>query len=101
MLLESLPKELSADLVATRQLHPAQVLYRVMLAFQPGGLEEKEDLLKKLQEPEPASTAAEAVVKLRNWERFRARATELKVAVLDASVLLKAVLSMTQAVVTG
>ena len=50
---------------------------------QPGGLSEKSALLKGLQSPAPATNAADAIEKLRGWNRSIIRAGELGVTLPD------------------
>ena len=73
----SLPDKIQADLNTNRVVDVEKILFKVTISFQPGGLEEKQALTKKLTEGRPAGTAQEAVETLRRWERHKARAVEL------------------------
>ena len=44
ILLEAIPKDISSEAVAAREIHPAQLLYAIMKKFQPGGLGERSQL---------------------------------------------------------
>ena len=47
LLLDAIPKMLADELVSAREIHPTQVLFAVMRKFQPGGLEERNQMPRK------------------------------------------------------
>ena len=91
MLLAALPENLRQDILASRLLSSVNVLYRVMIAGQPGGTAERSTLLTFLTQPGSATTPIEALDKLRKYSRWRARAEQLQVSFPDPSLLLRAV----------
>lgn len=60
MLMNALPAELKTELIATRQLHTAGVVFKVLRTYQPGGLSEKAATLASLT----STTAAESALEL-------------------------------------
>ena len=62
------------------------ILYRIMVLYQPGGVEEKESLAEKLTKAKTANNAQDALDQLRTWERYRARAKVLGVYLPDPAV---------------
>ena len=86
MLLQSLPKGVRDDLVAYRVQGVHQILYRLMVIFQPGGAQDRAQLLRQLDVADSAPTAAEAVVAIRRWYRLLQRASDLGVKLPDESI---------------
>ena len=68
---------------------------------QPGNLQEKGLVLRMLEQPEPCNTALEAVEGLRRWSLWRTRATTIGMAEPDASVLVRGLDRITNAVIQG
>ena len=66
-----------------------KILCHLFTTFQPGGLAEKEVILRSLEMPAEAATVADAVSALRKWMRWRRRAMELQVSEPDPFLLLK------------
>lgn len=92
--LEAIPKSLADELVSARETHPIQVLRAVMKKFQPGGLEERNQLLIRLEEVASCANAEDAVKELVVWERMIKRAEELKLVIQDSSRLMSALMKM-------
>ena len=90
MLLEAIPDAMKAEAVATRQLTPQEILFRILKAYQPGGVAERSQVLQALTTTRPAAGAAEAVDMLRLWRRQLLRAQELGVARPDPVLLIRA-----------
>ena len=86
MLLQSLPKGVRDDLVAYRVQGVHQILYRLMVIFQPGGAQDRAQLLRQLDVADSAATPAEAVVSIRRWYRLLQRASDLGVKLPDESI---------------
>ena len=89
MLLASLPESQREEMVAARKLSAMQILCQLLVAYQPGGLAEKELILRSLELPPEAATLGEAVIGLRRWSRWRRRALDLGVSEPDPFLLLK------------
>ena len=98
-LLEAIPRGLAAELVSQRRMHPTQIVFKILVAFAPGGLEERSALLKKLAVYDNATTEAGVVESIRTWERRRIRAQELKLVMPDPSLQMKALMTMVGPVV--
>ena len=95
MLFEALNENITKDLLATRDVEPVDIIYRLLVIYQPGGSSEKTALLKTLQDPPVGTTSSEVAKNLREWMRHRIRAQELKVTLPDSTVQIKAVDMMT------
>ena len=90
LLLAALPDTLKQELVATRQLHTAAILLKVLKTYQPGGQAEKASTLAAVTQTCPATSPSEAVDQLRIWRRQVLRAKELQVVLPDASLQVRA-----------
>ena len=90
MLMNALPTEIKNELIATRQLHSAGVIFKVLRTYQPGGLGEKAATLAALTETRPAETAIEGASALRLWRRQALRAAELGVTLPDPTLQVRA-----------
>eukprot|EP00435_Cladocopium_sp_Y103_P038530 s827_g10.t1 len=89
MLLKAVPESQKEELVAGKSLSAFAIMAHLQILYQPGGLGEKETILRNLEMPPEAATLPEAVVQLRRWSRWRLRARDIGVAEPDASVLLR------------
>ena len=94
MILHAVPESVSSQALATRSLSTVGLLFQVLKQFQPGGLGERQELLKSLTELNQAVHASEAVLTLQSWFRHIARARSMKVQLPDGSLLLAALDSM-------
>ena len=83
MLLGALPDQLRRDLVSGRQLSVVHILYRLHVAYQPGGGAEKTQLLKSLVETKFATGTADLLTQVRLWRRWLTRAQELHLTLPD------------------
>ena len=66
-----------------------QILYRLMVIFQPGGAQDRAQLLKQLDVNETSSGPAEAIAAIRRWYRLLQRARDLGVTLPDESLQVK------------
>ena len=89
MLQNALPSCVKDEVIASRSLHCVGVLYHVLRMYQPGGLAERTRLLDQLGAPGKATTASEAVNKLRAWNRALARASVMGISIPDSSIMLR------------
>ncbi|CAE7758600.1 RE1 [Symbiodinium sp. CCMP2456] len=89
MLLASLPESVRTEILASRLTGALQVLGRVMVLYRPGSTAERQQILKALELPAVASTAAEAVDALRRWARWLRRAGDVGLQSPDPSILLR------------
>ena len=67
MILSSLPDTVRAEVLALRLTGTLAVLGRVMVLYRPGSAAERQQILKALESPSTATSAAEAVDMLRRW----------------------------------
>ena len=77
------------ELVSARKLSAMEIICQLLVTYQPGGLAEKESILRSLEMPAESTSIAEAVVGLRRWSRWRRRAMDLGVSEPDPFLLLK------------
>jgi len=101
ILLDAIPKDISAEAVAAREIHPTQLLYAIMKKFQPGGLEERSQLLSRIEEVNACKTCEEAVKELNTWERRITRAQELKLTIPDSSRLMVSLMKIVSTPLQG
>ncbi|CAE7694193.1 GIP [Symbiodinium sp. CCMP2592] len=86
LLLNSLPKGVRDELVAHRVQGVHQILFRLMVVFQPGGAQDRAQLLRQLDVSESSPGPAEAVLAIRKWYRLLQRAADLNIALPDESL---------------
>lgn len=89
MLLRALPQTARDEMVSTKKLSALGIICQLLKSYQPGGLGEKELVLKSLETPAEANNLGEAVQGLRQWTRWRRRAHELQITEPDPFLLLK------------
>ena len=90
MLMQTLPTGLRQELVASRKMDAASILFKVFTTYQPGGLAERRQMLSQLTETAPATSPSEAVASLRLWKRQAQRAAELHATMPDAVLQVRA-----------
>ncbi|CAE7442809.1 GIP, partial [Symbiodinium necroappetens] len=86
LVLSSLPRGVRDELVAHRVQGLHQILFRLMVVFQPGGAQDRAQLLRQLDVSESSAGPAEAVVAIRRWYRLLQRAADLNIALPDESL---------------
>ena len=89
MMLAAIPSGVKEELVATKSLTPLRILAKLMSLYQPGGLQEKTVILKQLEDPGEATSAAQGVQQLRKWLRWLRRAEDVGLSLPDASILVR------------
>ncbi|CAL1159243.1 unnamed protein product [Cladocopium goreaui] len=89
LLLQSVPKAIKDEIIATRELSTTAILFRVMRTFQPGGLLEKSRLLEDLTTITTVKTSQDVVAALRLWKRKASRASELCAQLPDPLLLIR------------
>ena len=89
LLLMAVPEGQREELAASKRLSSLSILCQLMVSYKPGGLAEKELILRSLESPGESSNLQEAVQALRRWSRWRRRAAELKISEPDPYLLLK------------
>ncbi|CAE7777053.1 GIP [Symbiodinium sp. CCMP2592] len=101
MLLTAVPKSVREEIIAYGKVTSLSVLCKLYAVYQPGNLQEKGLVLRMLEQPQPCNTALEAVEGLRRWSLWRTRATTIGMAEPDASVLIRGLDRITNAVIQG
>ncbi|CAE7397602.1 GIP [Symbiodinium sp. CCMP2592] len=86
LMLGSLPRGVRDELVAHRVQGVHQILFRLMVVFQPGGAQDRAQLLRQLDVNESSAGPAEAVIAIRRWYRLLQRASDLNIALPDESL---------------
>eukprot|EP00439_Symbiodinium_sp_Y106_P030091 s1024_g3.t1 len=89
MILASVPDGVKAELLSSRAVGTLAMLARIVILYRPGSIAERQQILKALEAPTGASTAAEAVQELRKWPRWVSRASDLGLQCPDPSVMIK------------
>ena len=90
MMMQAVPEGIRQELVAMRAMDAASILFKIYRTYQPGGLAERKQMLQQLTTTRAARTATEAVSALRLWKRQAQRAVELKAAMPDAVLQVRA-----------
>ena len=90
LLPDALPVWLQTELISNRQLDSTAIIFRVLTAFQPGGLSEKSAILDALTRSVPGKAFSDTLIALRTWNRLKQRAEELKATIPDPSILVVA-----------
>ena len=96
MILHAVPESVSSQALATRSLSTVGLLFQILKQYQPGGLGERQELLKSLTDLNQASNAGDAVLILQAWFRHIARARTMQVQLPDGSLLLAALDNMSK-----
>ena len=99
MLLKAIPPGAREEMISGKKTTVFAILATLQVAYQPGGLAEKEIILRNLEQPNEATSIQEAVLSLRKWGRWRTRAQELGVAEPDPSILKRGLTRLTKRVV--
>ena len=98
LLLKAVPMQVKENVVAMRKMSSIEIIGAILTTYQPGGLRERPALLKYLTTPESSKTTNEALKGVRRWSRWRNRASELNVAIPDATLLIAGLDTMTSSV---
>ena len=98
LLLNAMGTDLRADMISQRISQDAvKMTYRLYTWFQPGGSDEREDVLRRLQNPqEYVPYATDALKALRAWPRWLSRCKAVGMAAPDPSVLARGLKGITQ-----
>ena len=89
MLLACLPEGVRRDLIASRRLSTVEIIYKLLITYQPGGPQERTVLLEDITEDRLGNNPSvqEVLNTLRMWRRNVNRANELKVTLPDTLVI--------------
>ena len=99
MLLQAIPEGIREELVASRRLGVFGILTHLYTVYCPGGVYEKQTLLKNLEEPAEVSAISEAPGAIRKWLRWRRRTEEIGAVAPDPALLLKGLNRLTRRVI--
>jgi hypothetical protein len=100
-ILEAVRPEIGNDAMHDNDLAPAALIFRILKAYQPGGVEERVKIINELSATKAMTTAGAAVAELRRWERMRSRAVELRITIPDPYVQWQSVLRVVERVVNS
>ena len=101
LLLKAIPEVQKDELVATKRLSVFAILAHLHVTYCPGGISEKQMLLRNLEDPTEPGNLHDTVVGLRRWLRWRARAQEIGATEPDPSILVKGLNRLTKRVLDG
>ena len=88
MLLSAVDDSIKQDLIARRiSQDMVQSIFRLYIAYQPGGSAEKGHVLRQLQNPQSPSNLQECLTVLRSWPRWVQRCKQVGMAIPDPTVL--------------
>ena len=101
MMLQAVPEVVKEELVSSRRLSVFAILTHLMLAYAPGGISEKQQLLKNLEEPAEIGSIGEAPSSLRRWMRWKRRTGEIGAVMPDPALLMKGLNKMVRRLLEG
>ena len=96
MVLQAVPSQVRDELVASRRLTTFGVLTYLLVAYSPGGVSDKQNLLRNLEEPPEIPNVLDGPLALRRWLRWRTRTKEIGAIAPDPALQLKGLLKMTK-----
>ena len=96
LLLMAIPPDQREELISAKRLTAMKIVCHLMVLYQPGGLAEKELILRQLESPPETTSLSDALQGLRKWSRWRHRATDLGVQEPDPFLLLKGLNRLTR-----
>jgi hypothetical protein len=98
MMLQAVPPPVRDELVSARRMSTFGILTHLMVTYSPGGVTEKQNILRSLEDPPEIQKISEGPTALRRWLRWRARAREIGAVAPDPALQLKGLLRMTKRV---
>ena len=96
MLVQAVPETVREELVSSRRLGVYSILTYLLQLYCPGGVMEKQTLLKNLEDPTEITSITEAPLAIRRWLRWRRRTQEIGAVAPDPSIMLKGLNRMTK-----
>ena len=93
MILQSVPSQVRDELVASRRLSTFGVLTYLLVTYSPGGVSEKQNLLRN---PGGIQNVLDGPIALRRWLRWRTRTKEIGAIAPDTALQFKGLLKMTK-----
>ena len=101
LLMAALPEQLREEVISSKSVTALGIIAKAMLSYQPGGLTERSAILSALESPPECNTVSAAMSQLRKWIRWKRRATEVGVAIPDASILMRGLGRIVKKIVLG
>ena len=101
MILQCVPEGVREDIVANRKLSVFSTLAHLLQTYCPGGVMERQTLLRNLEEPAEVTSMSEAPAALRRWMRWRERTVEIGAVAPDPSLLLKGLNKLMEKMMEG
>ena len=101
LMLKAIPEAQRDEVVAMKRLSVFAILAHLHTSYCPGGVSEKQMLLRNLEEPSEPTGLHDTVVGLRRWLRWRARAQEIGATEPDPSILVKGLNKLTKKTLEG
>lgn len=98
MMLQALPEGVREELIASRRMSSYGIITYLHLAYCPGGVQEKQQLLKNLEEPLEVQALSDLPAAIRRWMRWQRRSKEIGAVMPDPSILLKGLNRMSKRV---
>ena len=98
LLLQAVPEVVKEELISARRLSVFGILTQLLLTYCPGGVLEKQTLLRSLEDPMEVATMAEAPSAIRRWLRWKLRSQEIGAVTPDPALLLKGLNKLTRKV---
>ena len=98
LVLQSCPEAVRAELSSARVSGVLSIMCRLYTIYKPGGVTERAEALRQVQQPRPADSAVDAVMKLRTWKRWMTRLSDLGGTLPDAAVCIQALEGITSGV---
>ena len=101
LILQSCPEGVRAELSSARVSGVLSIMCRLYTIYKPGGVSERAEALRQVQQPRSADSPIDAVMKLRTWRRWMTRLSDLGGTQPDAAVCIQALEGITAGVLKG
>eukprot|EP00439_Symbiodinium_sp_Y106_P083071 s597_g22.t2 len=98
LIIQSCPESVRSELSAARVSGVFPILCKLHTVYKPGGVAERSEALRQVQQPRPADSPIDAVLKLRTWRRWMTRLSDLGGSQPDAAVCIQALEAITSSV---
>ena len=98
LIIQSCPDAVKSELSSARISGVMGILCRLHVVYKPGGVAERAEALRQVQNPQPASSPADAVLRLRTWKRWMTRLSDLGGASPDAALCVQALETITSSI---
>ena len=96
MMLTAVPETVREELVSARKLGFFPILTHLLMVYCPGGVQEKQTLLRNLEDPGEIQNMSDAPAQIRKWMRWNQRTKEIGAIAPDPTLLLKGLNKLTR-----